>query len=53
MTPPIAPTSPMSTADELHHLAAFYVRRAPAESDPAINEALRRVRGFAPAGSVR
>ncbi|MGQ4353198.1 hypothetical protein [Streptomyces drozdowiczii] len=28
MTPPIAPTTPMSTADELAHEAASYVRSA-------------------------
>lgn len=53
MTPPIAPSSPMSAADELAHLAASYVRTAPGDSDPDPDEALRRARGFAPAGSVR
>ncbi|MCX4450658.1 hypothetical protein [Streptomyces sp. NBC_01789] len=43
----------MSLADELAHLAASYVRTAPGDSDPDPDEALRRARGFAPAGSIR
>ncbi|MGW2594798.1 hypothetical protein ACWCXC_31655 [Streptomyces sp. NPDC001515] len=53
MTPPIAPSSPMSAADVAAHLAASCVRTAPGDSDPDPDEALRRARGLATAGSVR
>lgn len=44
---------PTSTADVAAHLAASYVRTAPGDSDPNPDEALRRARGLASAGSVR
>ncbi|WP_328903255.1 hypothetical protein OHR86_28040 [Streptomyces sp. NBC_00441] len=43
----------LTPADVAAHLAASYVRTAPGESDPNPDEALRRARGLAAAGSVR
>jgi len=36
-----------------HHDTASCVRTAPGDSDPNPDEALRRARGLAPAGSIR
>lgn len=51
----LTPTTPneLSPADEAAHLAASYVRTAPGDSDPDPDEALRRARGLASAGSIR